>query len=138
MEGTGVVDGYYWPPSEVSRVFDESIILKIKKGKVIGIEGCPVKSKILEEWFKDQIKFVKHFCIGFNPGARLSGKINEAERVYGTISIGIGNYPYHTDGIIKKPTIMLDDVCIEKDGVYQTDKLLALEKKLSRNIGVKQ
>lgn len=56
----------------------------------------------LNRWFEGQTKEIQHFCFGFNPGAKLSGKIMGAERVFGYISIGIGKYPclpWHTNWV---------------------------------------
>ena len=129
IEGTAVIDGYLWPPKEIGCV-DVPIILKIKKGSVIEINGCPSKSKILNRWFDGQTKEIQHFCIGFNPGAKLSGKIMEAERVFGYISMGIGKYPFHTDGVIKNPSILSNDEIVEQDGSFIHEGLSILERKL--------
>jgi hypothetical protein len=38
----------------------------------------------------------------------LSGRLGEAERAFGHFVIGFGAYPFHTDSIIKNPTLVLD------------------------------
>lgn len=129
IEGMAVIDGYLWPPKEIGRL-DTPITLKIKKGRVIEIGGCPVKSKVLNRWFGQEPKELQHFCIGFNPGATLSGKLMEAERVFGCISIGIGKYPFHMDGVIKNPSVLLDDKFIEQEGSFINEELSVLERKL--------
>jgi 2,5-dihydroxypyridine 5,6-dioxygenase len=129
IEGTVIIDGYLWPPDEIGQI-DDPIVLKISKGRVISIEGCPSKSKILSKWLDGKQKGVEHFCIGFHPGARLSGKLLEAERTYGHIVIGIGGYPFHTDGIIKNPTLKLNTTVILQNGSFIHDKLAALENDL--------
>lgn len=129
IEGTAVIDGYLWPPKEIGHV-DVPIVLNIKKGSVIEINGCPSKSKVLNRWFEGKTKEIQHFCIGFNPGAKLSGKIIEAERVSGYISVGIGRYPFHTDGIIKNPSILLNDEIMEQDGSFVHGQLSILERNL--------
>jgi len=107
--------------------------LKIKKGNVVEINGCPHKSKILNKWFDGEPREIIHFLFGFNPGAKMSGKIMEAERVFGSISIGIGDYPFHTDGVIKNPSIILDDEVIEQDGSFIHEELTILERDLIKN-----
>lgn len=129
IEGTAVIDGFLWPPKEIGRV-DVPIILKIKKGSVIEIKG----SKILNRWFEGQTKGIQHFCFGFNPGAKLSGKLMEAERVFGYITIGIGKCPFHTDGVIKNPSILSNDELVEQDGSFIHEELSVLERKLIRDI----
>jgi leucyl aminopeptidase (aminopeptidase T) len=133
IDGTAVIDGYLWPPYEIG-LLDVPIILKIQNGNVIKINGCPSKSKLLEKWIGRNPKEVEHFCIGFNPGADLSGKILEAERVFGYISIGIGKYPFHTDGIMKNPSILLDDRTIEQDGSFIQEELSIIERELLKDI----
>lgn len=129
IEGTAVIDGYLWPPAKIGHL-DEPIILNIKKGKVNEISGYSFNSRVLNKWFEGKTKEIKHFCIGFNPGAKLTGKIMEAERVFGYISIGIGEYPFHTDGVLKDPSILLNDEMMEQDGSFKHNKLLILERKL--------
>lgn len=104
--------------------------MRIKNGSIVAIEGCPVKSKMLEQWFGQEPKTIQHFCIGFNPGATLSGKILEAERAWGAISIGVARYPSHSDGVIKSPTILADDEPIEQEGVFIHKDLCVLGKSL--------
>jgi leucyl aminopeptidase (aminopeptidase T) len=129
IEGTALIDGYLWPPKEIRHI-DVPIILKIRRGSVIEINGCPLKSKILNRWFEGKAKKIQHFCIGFNPGAKLKGELSEAERVFGYISIGIGKYPFHTDGIIKNPSILSNDEIIEQDGSFIQKELSSLEQNL--------
>lgn len=118
INGTAVIDAYLWPPDEIGEFDSGSVILTLVRGEVTRIEGCERKAGIVKRWFGLKHIPIKHFCLGFNPGARLSGKILEAERAYGTISIGVGDYPLHTDGIIKKPTIIIDGKCLMKDGSF--------------------
>lgn len=129
IEGTAVIDGYLGPPQEIGPL-DIPIIMKIKKGNVIHISGCPLKSTTLNEWFEAQNKEIQHFCIGFNPGAKLAGKIIEAERVFGYLSIGIGKFPFHTDGIIKSPSILFNNEIIEQDGSFAQGELSMLARNL--------
>ena len=133
IEGTAVIDGYLWPPHEIG-LLEAPIILKIEKGNVIKINGCPSKSTILKQWIGGNTKEIEHFCIGFNPGANLSGKILEAERVFGYISIGIGRYPFHFDGIMKNPSILLNDRIIEQDGSFVQEELSIIERDLLKDI----
>ena len=129
IEGTAVIDGYLWPPEEINPI-DEPIILKIKKGSVVEISGCPSKSQILEKWLDGKEKVIKHFCIGFNPGAELSGKIIEAERVFGSISMGFGKHPFHTDGIFENASLLMNGQMIIKNGEFVHKDLSLLGKDL--------
>jgi leucyl aminopeptidase (aminopeptidase T) len=132
IEGTAVIDGYLWPPATIG-LLDTPLVLRIEKGMVVEIGGCPTKSKILTRWFEGQSISIPHFCIGFNPGASLSGKILEAERAFGCISLGMGQGAYHTDGIIGSPSMETDGKIIEDNGSFVIDPLVSLEKKMIRH-----
>ena len=63
--------------------------------------------------------------IGTNDSAKLSGLLLEDEKVMGTVHIALGNnvtmggtfnVPIHLDGVIKKPTVYLDNKPLMKDG----------------------
>lgn len=129
IEGTAVIDGYLWPPADIGPL-DQPVIVQIENGRVAEIGGSPAKSKILKEWFKGQTIRIEHFCFGFNPGARLSGKILEAERTFGCLTIGMGRGFFHTDGIIKNPSIEADDKVIEEKGSFISEELLSVEREL--------
>lgn len=131
IQGTAVIDGYLWPPAEIGRL-DQPIVVKFDKGRVVDIGGSPEKAKILVEWFKDQTIQVAHFCFGFNPGARLSGKILETERTFGCMVVGMGRGFSHTDGIIKNPSIEMDGNLIEEKGLFVSKELLSLKEKMVR------
>ena len=122
IEGIAVIDGYLWPPDEIGSL-EKPLILKIEQGKVVEISGCSEKSTILKERFRRQPIEIEHFCIGFNPGAKLPSKILEAERVFGSISIGIGKGAFHTDGVIKSPSLKMDNKLIEENGSFISAQL---------------
>ena len=132
IEGIAVIDGYLWPPAEIG-LLERPIILKIEGGIVVDISGCSAKSKILARRFDGQVLQVEHFCIGFNPGARLSGKILEAERVFGCISVGLGKGLLHTDGVMTSCSMQVDQTIIEQNGSFICEELLSLKPQLLRN-----
>jgi leucyl aminopeptidase (aminopeptidase T) len=129
IEGMAVIDGYIWPPEEINPI-DEPIILNIKKGSVVEISGCSSKSEILTKWLNGKEKKIKHFCIGFNPGADLSGKIMEAERVFGSVSLGFGKHPFHTDGIFENASLLMNGQMIIENGEFVHKDLSILGKDL--------
>jgi leucyl aminopeptidase (aminopeptidase T) len=87
---------------------------------------------------------IAHYSLGFNPGViQPTGRIVEDERVFGCIEMGIGSQgaqimgktwsaASHTDGVVLNPTILLDGVAMEKDGVYQLGSL----REVSQELGV--
>lgn len=137
IEGTAVIDGHIWPPRELGTV-KEPVVLSIQRGRVVSIGGSPTNSSILNGWLKEDSKEIQHFCVGFNPGAELSGNILEAERAFGCVSIGVGRHPFHTDCVMKNPTIVLNNNTIEKDGVFVHKELSVLEKIILDNYRSKE
>jgi leucyl aminopeptidase (aminopeptidase T) len=139
INGTIVFDGSLWPPEEVG-LLKAPITLEVKKGEIRDIKGGS-EAKIFERWlssFNDPKMFkIAHLSWGFNPGARLSGKILEDERIFGCIEIGIGSQrprfkgtvgsaKAHTDGVMLNPTVILDDKIIEKEGKFIQEKIVKL------------
>ena len=68
---------------------------------------------------------IAEFGIGTNDSAKLSGVILEDEKVKGTVHIALGNnvsmggkvnVPIHLDGVMKKPTVYLDNKILMKNG----------------------
>jgi leucyl aminopeptidase (aminopeptidase T) len=143
INGTMVFDGSVWPPEELG-LLKGPIVLKVEKGGIKAIEGGG-EAKTLEGWlesFDDPKMFkIAHFSYGFNPGAKLSGKILEDERVFGCIEIGLGSQrprfkgtvgpaKAHTDGVMLNPTVKLDGELIEEEGEFIHPKLARIAKAL--------
>jgi leucyl aminopeptidase (aminopeptidase T) len=129
INGTIVFDGSIWPPEDLG-LLKQPVRLEIKGGEIKEIKGGP-EAKRFRSWlesFDDPKMFrIAHFSYGFNPGARLSGKILEDERVFGCIEVGIGSQvpsfevgpaSAHTDGIMLNPTLVLDGEVIEEEGRF--------------------
>jgi len=132
INGTLVFDGAIWPPAEIGKL-NNPVKLTLKDGIVTEIEGG-AEARTFKDWlasYHDPSCYrLAHYSQGFNPGVtKPTGRIVEDERVFGCMEFGIGSQgkaimgacwdaPCHTDGILLKPTIILDDVVIEQDGVY--------------------
>lgn len=125
IHGELVFDGAIWPPAQIGPL-KEPVRLHVEAGYVSSIEGGP-EARLFERWLarfdNRQMYRLAHLSFGFNPGVTgITGRIVEDERVFGCLDIGIGpqhlGAPSHTDGIILHPTILADDVEIERDGVY--------------------
>lgn len=129
IRGIAVIDGYVWPPREVGRL-EAPISLVIRMGHVVEIAPGSRQAEILSRWREGKSNQIQHFCIGFNPGARLSGKLLEVERMFGCITIGFGTYPFHTDAIVTHPTIVLDGVVLLQNGTFVDRDLAILEQRL--------
>ncbi|HKW43683.1 MAG TPA: aminopeptidase, partial [Thermoplasmata archaeon] len=131
IEGTVVLDGTVWPPDETAPL-KEPIRVDLRHGRITSIEGGG-SADILSQWFKHfrdkRMYNVAHFCYGFNPGARISGRILEDERAFGVFVPGFGSQmasfkggftlaKSHVDGVMRSPTVVVDGEEIERDGRF--------------------
>jgi leucyl aminopeptidase (aminopeptidase T) len=133
VNGVMVFDGALWPPAEIGPL-TSPVQLTVENGYVTKIQGGP-EAPVFERWMAHfdnrQMYRIAHFSFGFNPGVkRISGRIVEDERVFGCMDIGIGpqnlGAPSHTDGIILRPSLIVDGVEIEREGVYVEPSLQEL------------
>ena len=120
-------------PPDTFGLLNSNVELTLEKGVVTKIEGGK-DAAIFEKWlnkFNDPNMFrLAHYSIGFNPGVtKPTGRIVEDERLFGCIEMGIGSQgaslmgacwdaAAHTDGIVSKPTILLDGYKLEENGIY--------------------
>ncbi len=121
--GTVVFDGSF---ASIGLLKDD-ITVKIEKGYAVAIEGGE-QAKQLEEMLNKvglDAFAVGEFGIGTNYKAKLTGRILEDEKVFGTIHIAFGNnvtmggnirIASHIDGLVKKPTVYFDDEMIMDKG----------------------
>lgn len=132
INGTLVFDGALWPPQEIG-LLSAPVKLTLEKGVVTKIEGgrdADVFSAWLASYDDPNSYRLAHYSQGFNPGITApTGRIVEDERVFGCMEFGIGSQgkaiggacwdaASHTDGILLKPTIILDDVVLEENGRF--------------------
>jgi leucyl aminopeptidase (aminopeptidase T) len=138
INGRLVFDGALWPPMELG-ILRSPVALTLEKGVVTKVEGG-TEAQVFDRWLKslndEKMYWLAHYSIGFNPGVTSpTGRIVEDERVFGCVEMGIGSQgaqirgktwsaASHTDGIVLNPTIILDGVVVEKDGVYVHPKLV--------------
>lgn len=140
VNGTIVFDGMISPPCEIG-IPSQPLELKVKDGVVTEISGG-FETKIYRDWFAHfndpEVYVVAHITPGANPNVKfVSGNINECERTFGVICIGIGvgkEVCAHTDGIILDPSIWVDDTLIEDEGIYVEPTLDKLVKKLGHQL----
>ena len=105
----------------------EPLRIKVEGGYATEITGGPEAQKLialLEPHGRDG-RTVAEFGVGTNDKAILTGIILEDEKVMGTIHIAFGDnksmggtvrVASHLDGLIKRPTVWLDDRKIMEDG----------------------
>ena len=126
--GTIVFDGCF---ADIE--LDEPITVKVKDGHAIDITGGQA-ARLLNERLARVGKRgynIAEFGIGTNKFAKLGNNLLEVEKVYGTCHIALGNnatfggevdVPFHSDGVILKPTITIDEKEIVKDGEFTQSK----------------
>jgi len=124
IQGNIVFDGTISPPCGLLK---EPITLEVDQGVVKNIKGG-VQAEELRRWlggFHDPNMYrVAHGCYGFNPGAKLTGKVLEDERVWGCTEWGLGylsavdappdgiQAKSHLDGICLNSSVWLDGIQI--------------------------
>ncbi|MCI8687788.1 MAG: hypothetical protein HFF57_05665 [Lawsonibacter sp.] len=132
INGKLIFDSALFPPDSLG-LLHSNVELTLEKGIVTKIEGGK-DAEIFEKWlakFNDENMYrLAHYSIGFNPGVtKPTGRIVEDERLFGCIEMGIGSQgaslmgacwdaAAHTDGIVSKPTILLDGEKLEENGIY--------------------
>ncbi len=138
IAGTIVVDGEIWPPGEIG-ILDEPVELVIEQGSIKKVNG-KARAETYQRWldgFGDPNLYrMAHYAYGFNPGvSRLTGRIVEDERVFGSVTFGFGSLATrkaasHTDCVVMRPSIVVDGVEIERAGKYVHPDLVRLCREL--------
>ena len=144
IEGTLVFDAALFPPTELG-MLHKNVKLTLKEGIITDIEGG-VEAAIFKTWldsFNDPNMYrLAHYSLGFNPAVtKPTGRIVEDERIFGCMEFGIGSQgkaimgkfwtaASHTDGIVSKPSIILDGVTFEEKGRYVNPEVVSIIKKM--------
>ncbi len=107
--------------------YGNNIKIELKNGKIVKISKNAKKLlTIIERYGKDEY-YVGEFGIGCNYKVKFTGNIHEDKKMHGSIHFGFGynlsfggniNLPFHIDGIIKKPTVKIDNRTIIKNGRF--------------------
>ena len=128
VEGTAngvfVVDGSM---ASLGLIKNANIKIEVKNGFAAKITGGNLAKKLIKQLdaVGKDARNIAEFGIGTNDSAKLSGVLLEDEKVMGTVHIALGNnitmggsvnVPLHLDGVIKKPTVYMDDKLLMKDG----------------------
>lgn len=110
-------------------ILNTPIKLSFNKGRIIKISGgfeADQLKKILDSSDENAWK-IAELGIGTNDEAYLMGNVLVDEKVYGTVHVAIGDNSHmggkqkssiHLDGIIKKPTLILDNEIIIENGKH--------------------
>jgi len=122
--GTFIVDASFAGIGKLKK----QLKVNVKNGYAISFQG--EKSKKMEKLLDSvnkEARNIAEFGIGTNKKAKITGNILEDEKVKGTCHIALGNnmgfggrvnVPLHLDGIIKKPTIWINNKKIMDCGKF--------------------
>ena len=111
-------------------ILKEPVKIVVKEGFAVefkgGTEAQKLESILRNVGLKEAFN-IAEFGIGTNPGAEIVGNILMDEKVFGTVHIALGDNStiggkvkagIHLDGIIKKPTVYVNEKLIIKEGVF--------------------
>ncbi|MCH8326203.1 MAG: aminopeptidase [Bacteroidetes bacterium] len=128
LEGTAngvfIVDGSM---AGLGLIKNTNLKIKVKNGYAVKITGGHLAKKLnkMLDLVGKNARNIAEFGIGTNDSAKLSGVLLEDEKVLGTVHIALGNntsmggkvnIPIHLDGVIKKPTVYLDEKILMDKG----------------------
>ena len=132
MNGTIVIDGTW-----ESTLLDEPLELIVENGIVIDIKGDATAAQIRQQFgeaasrlrSKDRelVWTVAEFGFGMNPNAEITGHVLEDEKQLGTCYFAIGDNTslggnaavgIHIPGVIRKPSVWLDDNQLLDEGKF--------------------
>jgi len=121
-EGSIVVD---WSMSTMGRLI-EPLYMDVNKGRAMNIRGRQADMLIERlKPFGSQAFTIAEFGLGTNDWAQLCGLTLEDEKVLGTVHLALGNnisfggstsVPIHLDGVLTRPTVLIDDKPIIEQG----------------------
>ena len=147
INGKLVLDGSLVYGNLAGGIIREPIILTIKAGEIVKVEGGR-EAKEFEETMKSynhpQMLRLAHTAIGLNPGAKLTGNMLEDERFWGSTEWGIGNIdpmlispdgvdaPGHCDAICLDTSVYLDGKLLMEHDKFLVPELAELAKKLGK------
>lgn len=132
MNGKVIIDG-----SWDATLLNEEIELEIENGIVIDVKGGTTAANIRQEFGevarklrskdRENVWTIAEFGFGINDQARLGGNVLEDEKRLGTCYIAIGDNTalggsssvgIHIPGVLKSPSVWLDDTQILDDGKF--------------------
>ena len=123
-QGVVVVDGAM---AGLGVIEDRPIRIRVVDGMAVDVDGGEEARKLLElmERAGPQARNVAELGVGTNDRARITGTILEDEKILGTVHVAFGNnasmggtvkVPFHLDGVILSPTLVVDGETVLRDG----------------------
>ena len=125
-EGRYIIDGSVKGIGKVGK----PVLVEVSGGVAMRVSGGRAAELLSQQLTKygKKSRNIAEFGIGTNDKAGITGNLLEDEKVLGTCHIALGNntgfggkteVPFHVDGLIKKPTILIDGKVLMKNGVFK-------------------
>ena len=136
MPEEGKADGIYYIDGSlagIGLIEDSPIKITVKNGMAVTIEGGK-EARMFDRMVSDvgeRARNLAELGIGTNYMAQIRGTALEDEKVMGTIHLALGNnvsmggnvnIGFHVDGIIKNPTLKIDDFLLLENGKMHIDE----------------
>lgn len=124
--GTLVFDAALPVDDPEGAVSEAPMVIEVLDGLARNVAGPG--AEVLQAVFDrlgDAARNIAELGIGTNPATRISGNVLECEKVVGTAHVALGNslhiggatdVPFHSDGVINRPTILAGDATLIEDG----------------------
>lgn len=118
--GTVVIDGSFAPLG----LLKKPVVLRIEDGAIAEVSNNRDISRVFAKFGKKE-RILCELGIGTNYKATITGNVLEDEKVAGTIHVAFGNNlgfgghnkaAIHLDGVIRQPTVWLDDKLFIENG----------------------
>ncbi|MEW6228004.1 MAG: aminopeptidase [Bacillota bacterium] len=111
-------------------VLEDHIRMKVESGFVVEISGGQAAAALECSIGRlgKPARNIAELGVGTNDRAMITGEVLEDEKVLGTVHIAIGNnvsfggnvdVPSHLDGIVLRPTLVVDDTVVIENGVLK-------------------
>lgn len=102
------------------------MVIEVRDGLAMSVSGPGAQDlQAVFDRLGDDARNIAELGIGTNPATRISGNVLECEKVVGTAHVALGNslhiggatdVPFHSDGVINRPTILAGDAPLIEDG----------------------
>ena len=123
-QGVVVVDGAM---AGMGIIEDAPIRIDVEDGMAVRIEGGREARRLRElmDAAGPQARTVAELGVGTNDRATITGTILEDEKILGTVHVAFGNnasmggtvnVPFHLDGVLLRPTLVVDDHVLLEEG----------------------
>jgi leucyl aminopeptidase (aminopeptidase T) len=105
---------------------DPPMVIEVRRGLAQCVTGPGADAlQAIFDRLGDDARNIAELGIGTNPATRITGNVLECEKVVGTAHVALGNslhiggatdVPFHSDGVINRPTILAGDTALIEDG----------------------